>query len=271
MRRLIKLLKVHYMTLALAALVILLPLSAQSMPGGNSGRGAEPSVGVDEHPGRKIPLDIIFRDETGAAVRLSDIVSGPTIILPVYYTCRNVCVYHQARMADALKRIERRPVDEYRVISISFDEEETAEMAARSKRTYLTAMNTPFPQEGWRFLTGDAGSIRRLTDSLGYRFRREGKEFVHPVASIVISGDGTIIRYLYGMAVLPKDLALAITEAKSGVSGASVRKLMDFCFSYDPAGKGYVFNLLKVSATLIILCLGSFLAFLLLTGRKRRP
>jgi protein SCO1 len=227
-------------------------------------------VGVDEHLGAKIPLDITFRDEAGLPVRLGDLVKGPTIILPVYYRCSNVCSVLQARMANALQSLERKPVDEYRVISVSFDEEETPEMAARSKHAYLSAMKKPFPEDGWRFLTGDSASIRRLTDALGFGFQRQRHEFAHPVASIVVTGDGMIVRYLYGVSILPKDIALALVEARSGVTGSSIRKLMDYCFSYDPAGRTYVFNLLRVSATVVILCTGGFLAFLLLTGRKRQ-
>ena len=227
-------------------------------------------VGVDEHLGARIPLDISFRDEAGRPVRLADLVTGPTIILPVYYRCSNVCSVLQTRMASALQQLEREPLKQYRVISVSFDEEETPELASRSRRTYQAAIRKPFPEEGWRFLTGDAASIRRLTDALGYRFQRQRQEFAHPVVSIVVAGDGTIVRYLYGLSILPKDLALAITEAKSGITGASVRKLMDYCFSYDPAGRTYVFNLLRVSATAVILCTGGFLTFLLLSGRKKR-
>jgi len=227
-------------------------------------------VGVDEHLGARIPLDLIFRDESGAPVRLGDLVRGPTIILPVYYRCSNVCSVLQARMANALQSLERKPVDEYLVISVSFDEEETPEMAARSKHAYLSAMKKPFPAEGWRFLTGNSASIRRLTDALGYGFQRQRHEFAHPVASIVVTGDGMIVRYLYGVSILPKDLALALVEARSGVTGSSIRKLMDYCFSYDPAGRTYVFNLLRVSATVVILCTGGFLAFLLLSGKRRR-
>jgi protein SCO1/2 len=228
----------------------------------------ETATGVEERLGAKIPLDIVFRDESGAAVRLADLVSGPAIILPVYYSCRNVCAYQQGRMAGALQTLERQPLFDYKVISISFDETETPEMAARSKHTYLTAIRKPFPADGWRFLTGDAASIHRFTDAIGYRFQRQGSDFIHPVASVVISADGTIIRYLYGIAVLPKDLALAIAEAKSGIAGASVRKLMDYCFTFDPTAKTYVFNLQRVSATVVILCAGGFLAFLIL-GRKK--
>lgn len=228
-------------------------------------------VGITEHLGSSIPLDLIFRDETGKNVRLGDLITGPTIILPVYYRCTNVCFTLQGRIASALRSLGQRPVDNYRVISVSFDETETAAMAARSKRTYLGAMKGDFPPEGWRFLTGDQANIRSLTDALGFGFQRDRNEFIHPVASIVVTGSGTIVRYLYGVTVLPKDLALAITEARDGVTGSSIRKLMDYCFSYDPAGKTYVFNLLRVSATAVILCAGGFLAFLLVTGKKRKP
>jgi protein SCO1/2 len=237
--------------------------------GASAGPPAE-LVGVDEHLGAKIPLDITFRDESGAPVRLADLVKGPTIILPVYYRCSNVCFTLQGHFANALQNMEQRPLEDYRVISVSFDEEETPEMAARSKHAYLSAMKKPFPEDGWRFLTGDIASIRRLTDAIGFGFQRQRNDFAHPVVSIVVAGDGTIVRYLYGVSILPKDLALALVEAKSGVAGGSIRKLMDYCFSYDPAGRTYVFNLLRVSATVVILCTGSFLVFLLLTGRKKR-
>jgi protein SCO1/2 len=210
-----------------------------------------------------------MRDESGRPVRLGELVTGPTVILPVYYRCSNVCSVLQTRMASALQNLQRVPVAEYRVISFSFDDGETPEMAARSRHSYLSAMKKPFPEEGWRFLTGNHDSIRRLTDALGYGFQRQHQEFAHPVAVIVVAGDGTIVRYLYGVSVLPKDLALAIAQAKSGVAGTSIRKLMDYCFSYDPVGNTYVFNLLRVSATVVILCAGSFLAFLILGGKKR--
>lgn len=227
-------------------------------------------VAVDEQIGQTIPKEIEFRNEHGVAVRLADLITGPTIILPVYYSCTNVCAYQQGRMAGALKALPLIPAQDYRVISISFDENDTFESASRSKQTYLTSMKFPFPSEGWSFLTGNAINIKRFTDAIGYKFRREKNDFVHPVVSVVVSGDGKIIRYLYGITVLPKDITLALTEAKSGLTGASVRKLMEYCFSYDPEEKTYTFKLLRVSATVVIVCTGSFLAFLLLTGNQKR-
>jgi protein SCO1/2 len=256
----------------LAALLVslLLPWSAAAHTDDQITESGGATVGVAERLGAKIPLDLVFRDETGRSVRLDELVNGPTIILPVYYSCTNVCNYLQSGLASALPAVRRKPGEEYRVLSVSFDETETPALAARYKKMYLTAMSAPFPEDGWRFLTGDAASVRRLTDAAGYRFQRKGRDFIHPVASLIIARDGTIVRYLYGTTFLPKDLTLALIEARDGRVGTTIRKVVGYCFSFDPAGKTYVFNLLRVSATVVILSTGGFLAFLLLTGRKRR-
>lgn len=232
---------------------------------------AASEVGVSEHLGGKLPLDLTFRDESGKTVRLGDLIDGPTLILPVYYRCTNVCNFLQGGLAHTLPQVKRTPGSDYRVISISFDETETPELAAKNQRLYLDAMGTPFPPAGWRFLTGDAAAIQALTAAAGYRFRRVNADFVHPVASFVVSRDGTIVRYLYGTSFLPKDLTLAFTEAAEGRIGATVRGVVSFCFTYDPGQRTYVFNLLRVAATVVMLTSGSFLAFLIITGRKKRP
>lgn len=229
-----------------------------------------PEIGLDEHLGAKIPLDTIFSDETGRTVRLSELVTGPTIILPVYYSCTNVCNFMQGGLARVLPAIKPRPDIEYRVISISFDETETPELAAKYKRMYLTSMNTAFPENGWRFLTGKESEIRRLTNAAGYNYQKKGRDYIHPVASMVVAGDGTIVRYLYGTNFLAKDLTLALLEAKEGKIGKTIRTVVGYCFSFDPAGKTYVFNLLQVSASMVMLSAGGFLAYLILSGRKRK-
>jgi protein SCO1/2 len=236
-------------------------------------RDAGVQVGLEERLGAKIPLDLTFRDETGRAHRLGELITGPTIILPVYYGCTNVCNYLQGDLARVLPALRRTPGVDYRVLSISIDETETPELAASYQKMYLTAMNVPFPKAGWRFLTGDAANIRRLTEAAGYRFQRRGRDFMHPVASFVVAGDGMIVRYLYGTSFLPKDLTLALIEAGQGRTGTTIRKVVGYCFSFDPALKSYEFNLLRVSATVVILCCGGFFTFLLVTGRrsKRHP
>jgi protein SCO1 len=250
--------------------VSLLLLMLFIFSGAHTAYAEELPVGLTEHLGSKIPLDITFRDEAGRPVRLSELVTGPTIILPVYFNCTNVCYNLQWGLAQALPKIKSRPGEEYRVISISFDENDPPELAAKFKRVYLTSMHTPFPQESWRFLTGDMENIRKFTTAAGYGFQRKGRDFLHPSVSLIITSDGTIVRYLYGTTFLPKDLALALIEARDGTSGTTIRKIVDYCFTFDPEQKTYAFNLLRISATVVIVCTGSFLAFLIVTGRKRK-
>jgi len=231
---------------------------------------AEAAIGLDEKLGTRIPLDLTFRDDNGRIVRLGDLITGPTIILPVYYSCTNVCNFLQQGLARALPAVKRIPGKDYRVLSVSFDETETPALAAKYKKMYLTAMNESFSGDGWHFLTGDAPAIRKLTEAAGFHFQRSGKDFIHPVASFVVTRDGMIVRYMYGTTFLPKDVSLALLEAREGKVGATIRTVVGYCFSFDPAGKTYVFNLLRISATVIFLSAGGFLAFLLLTSGKRR-
>ena len=226
-------------------------------------------VGLDEHLGNRIPLDTVFNDERGTKVRLGDLVTGPTIILPVYYKCTNVCNYVQGGLAKILASLREKPGSAYRIISISFDPDETFEHAERTKKMYLAAIGTPFPPDGWRFLTGDRKNIHLFTDAIGFRFQQRGHEFIHPVATVIVAGDGKIVRYLSGTTFLAKDVSLALLEARDGRIGKTIRKAVDFCFTFDPAGKTYVFNILKVSATVVIITACCFLLFLLLAGNRR--
>ena len=229
-------------------------------------------VGLDERLGAKIPLNLVFRDEAGRPRPLSELIAGPTVILPVYYGCSNVCNYLQGGLARVLPALKGVPGVDYKVLSISFDETETPEQAARSKKMYLAAMDNNFPDAGWHFLTGDAANIKGLTEAAGYRFQRRGRDFMHPVASFVVAGDGMIVRYLHGTHFLAKDVTLALIEARQGRIGTTISKMVGYCFSFDPEKKSYQFNLLRVSASVIILCCGGFLTFLIITGRRgKRP
>ena len=226
-------------------------------------------VGLDEQLGALLPLDLNFRDEEGKTVQLRDLIDKPTVIAPVYYRCPNVCHFLQGELAQVLPQLSLFAGTDYQVLSISFDETEPPELARRNRDTYLTAAGGRIPAHGWRFLTGDLPEIMALTGAAGYRFQRVGADFQHPVAILVVSRDGKIVRYLHGTRFLPKDLALALAEAKAGVVGTTIRKMVQYCFSYDPEQKTYVFNVLRVAATIILATLGAFFAFLLLTGKKR--
>ncbi|WP_305043074.1 SCO family protein [Geoalkalibacter sp.] len=232
-------------------------------------REASGPVGLDERLGDYLPLDLVFHDEQGEAVTLGELIRVPTLIAPVYYQCPNVCNFLQQGLAASLPQVRLKPGEQFQVLSISFDETETPAWARNARSIHMTAMKNQFPEEAWRFLTGDAENIARFTEAIGYRFQRQGRDFLHPVAVVVVAPDGKIVRYLHGTSFLPMNLTLALLEGAEGRVGVTVKRMLEFCFSYDAHNKTYVFNLLRVSATVVIATALALLAFLLLSGRKK--
>lgn len=246
------------------------PMAHQHDPAAAAAVESAGLVGLEEKLGEHIPLDIPFVDEEGQARTLGALIQGPTVIVPIYYRCPNVCNFLQGSLAEALRGVKLTPGDDFRVISISFDETETPETAKRSQEGYLNVVGPTFPATAWSFLTGDLDSIHRFTDAIGFHFLRQNRDFQHPVTLVVVSRDGTVIRYLPGTQVLPMDLSLALVEASEGRVSTPIRKMLTFCFSYDPESRRYVFNLLRVTATTVLLCAGGLLAYLLLSGRRTK-
>lgn len=250
--------------LLLTALVILLLLPGYP-------KTAEGRVELVEQLGETIPLDTNFRDASGQSVKLAQVIDRPTLMVPVFYNCRNVCSVLLGQYASILPDVKLTPGEDYNIVTFSFDPLETPEMAAHSKKTFLNAMQAPdFPPDAWSFLVGDQDSIHRLTEGIGYYFQKDGEMFRHPVAALVVGADGTIVRYLIGQRISSIDLSMALLEASEGRIGKPIQAALQYCFSYDPEGQRYVFNLMRVSATVILLTLGSFLLFLILTGRKKK-
>ncbi|WP_139249372.1 SCO family protein [Malonomonas rubra] len=229
-----------------------------------------PRIELVEQLGEKIPLDLSFVNSAGENVQLRQLIDRPTLIVPVYYECRSVCNFMLGGLSQVLPDVKLVPGEDYEIIALSFDPEETVELAKHNKKTYLTAIQEPFPEGAWHFLTGTQENILQLTDAAGYYFAKEGKEFLHPVATFVVTPDGTIVRYLIGQRFMPLDLTMALYEASEGRIGTPIRKALEYCFTYDPEGRRYVFNLLRVSGTVILLTLGSFMLFLILSGRKKK-
>ncbi|WP_156902362.1 SCO family protein [Desulfomicrobium escambiense] len=227
-------------------------------------------VGVTEKLGGHIAADARFLDETGRPVTIGQIIDKPTIVVPIYFSCPNVCAIIQSSLTQVLPDVTLTPGVDFQVVSVSFDETDTPELAASQRRNYLAAMDFKYPESGWRFLTGDEKNIRLLTDSLGFGFRRSGKDFLHPVVVMAVSPKGKIVRYLYGTKPLAFDLTMAATEAGKEQVGLSVKRVLAYCFSYDPEGKRYAFNFMKITATGILVILGVLLVSLLLAGRKKR-
>ena len=228
-------------------------------------------IAVNEQLGRQIPADALFFDENGRKINLRDAIDKPSIIAPVYLGCMHVCPMLLTGLADALGKLETvEPGKDFQVIALSFDEMDTPTVARDKKKNYLKAIGKPFPEEEWKFLTGDAEAIKRFTESVGYRFQRDEHGFSHPVTLIVLAPGGKIVRYLYGTTFLPFDVTMAITEAQEGKVVSTTRKVLRYCFSYDPLEQTYVFNILKVLGTVIIVFVGAFFLYLMISTRKKR-
>ena len=228
-------------------------------------------VGIDEKLGQFVPLDLTFNDEVGNQVTLKQLIHTPTILTPVYLHCPNVCSLLLQNLADILNRLPAEPDKEYRVISVSFDETEKPDLALQKKRTYLKMIQKPFPEDAWSFLTGDKDNIGKVTDAIGFHFKRVGQDFEHPVALIILAPDGKIVRYMYGTDPLPFDLKIALVEASQGRIGPTIAKVVRFCFSYDPKANKLVFNMLRVTGTVTLIFALSFVMFLLFKGRRQHP
>ncbi len=225
---------------------------------------------LDERLGDYIPLSTHFTDSNGQQVLLSELIDRPTLVIPVYYRCRNVCNMLLGGLVEAIPDIKLKAGEDYRIVTFSIDTTESTDIAAHSKKTFMTALNNSIPYDSWTFLTGDDKNIRLVTDSAGYRFQKKGVDFLHPVAAFVVSGTGKIVRYLNGYRFAPLDLTMALIEASEDRIGHPIRTAISFCFSYDPAGRRYTFNLLRVSGTVILLTLGTFLLYLIFGGRKKK-
>jgi protein SCO1 len=229
----------------------------------------EPKIGLQEKLGQYVPLELTFNDEEGHPVTLRQIIHTPTILALVYYHCPNVCSLLLQNLADVLNSLPAEPEKEFAAVAISFDERETPAYALQRKKVFLQMIRKPFPGNAWRFLTGDKENILKLTEAVGFHFRRAGEDFEHPVALIILTPDGKIVRYMYGAAPLPFDLKLALVEASQGKIGPTISQITRFCFRYDPEGKKLVFNTLKVTGTVTLLFALSFAAFLFFKGKKR--
>lgn len=221
---------------------------------------------IEEKTGQFLPLDLTFVDESGRTIRLGDIIDRPTLFLPIYFYCPDICSKNLANLAIALNNLSLQPGKDFRVIALSFNEKEDFQDAAQAKRNYLKILDESFPAGEWFFLTGKEEAIRAATGAVGFRFKRiDDETFIHPAALMAVAGDGKIIRYVYG-SFLAGDIDMALSSAQSGTVVRSVRRLLDFCFNYDPKTNRSVFQTIKIA---ILVLFGVTLASLWLYYRAR--
>lgn len=229
----------------------------------------EPEVGIVEHLNDTIPLYLKFLDEDSDTVTLADIVDKPTIFSFVYFDCPGLCSPLLEGVGDVIRRTDLILGKDYQVVTISFNFRDTPEKAKEKKQTF-TERYAKDHKEGWHFLTADSATIFKVTHAFGYKVKAVGFDFVHPSAIIAVSPHGKITRYLYGINYLPLDFKMALIEAQNEEARPAGQKVLLYCFAYDPAGKRYVLDVLKVSGTVLVFILILFVIWLWRNSRRKK-
>jgi protein SCO1/2 len=227
-------------------------------------------LGIYEHLDQILPDGLTFTDENYNVVDLKKEIDKPTVIALVYYECPGLCSPLLEGVAEVITRAKLNLGTEYQVFTISFDPNEKPKLAKDKKANYVKLVKNQDVEKGWRWFTGDSTNVTNLLNSLGFKVKKQGEEFIHPASLIVLSPQGKITRYLHGTYFLPFDLKMAVIEASEGRSGPTINKVLKYCFSFDPEGKKYVMNITRISGTLIIFIAVSFLVGLLLSKKRGR-
>jgi protein SCO1 len=223
------------------------------------------NVGIEQHLDAQVPPDLTFRDETGATVKLGDYFGRKPLILNlVYYNCTMLCGEALAGLASAMRLVKFDIGNEFDVVTVSFDPRETPEMAAAKKKDYVRRYGRANAAAGWHFLTGEPDSINALTKAVGFQYQYDAKtnQYAHATAIMVLTPQGRISRYFYGVDFPPKDLRMGLVEASQGKIGNAVDAVLLFCYHYDPETGKYgaiVANILRLAAAATILIMGIFL------------
>jgi protein SCO1/2 len=260
------------LTLALAAD----PLADSAGPPSSVVPPAVANLAFEQKLGSQVPLDAVFRDEQGKIVRLADYISRrPVILVLAYYRCPQLCTLVLNGLLDGLKGLRYQPGVDFDVVTVSFDPRETPELAADKKAHYLESYARPGAEAGWHFLTGDKDQIDRLADAVGfhYSFDEKHDRFNHPSGIMILTPEGRVSRYLFGIRFLTRDLKLGVIEASEGRVGSVVDQLLLFCFHYDQETGAYSFavkNAVRAGGVLTVLVMAVML-FRVWRRERRRP
>jgi protein SCO1/2 len=226
------------------------------------------NVGIEQRLDAQVPAELPFVDDTGRQVKLGDYFGKKPLILNlVYYNCPMLCGEALAGLTSSMKLVKFDLGNEFEIVTVSFNPLETPELAAEKKRDYLKRYGRPTVAAGWHFLTGPADSINALTKAVGFQYQYDAKlnQYAHATAIMVLTPQGHISRYFYGVDFPPKDLRMGLVEASQGKIGNAVDQILLYCYHYDPATGKYgaiVNNILKLGAGLTILLLGGLLLIL---------
>jgi len=232
-------------------------------------------VGIAQRLNEQVPLDLMFTDETGQSVRLGQYFGKkPVILVPAYYECPMLCTLVLNGLVDALKLLSFDVGKELEVVTFSFDANETPAQAAKKKAAYINDYGRAGAAEGWHFLTGSAQSIERLTQAIGYQYKYlpEEKQFAHAAGITVLTPQGRISRYFYGVELSARDLRFGLIESAAERIGSPVDQLLLYCFHYDPTTGKYgmvAMGAVRIGGILTVLALAGFVIVAL--RRERNP
>jgi protein SCO1/2 len=207
-------------------------------------------IGIDQKLGNQVPLQLEFVDESGKTVKLGDFFTDgkPVIFVPAYYRCRLICNRVLDGMFDGLKRIDAkfRPSDHFEVVVLSMDPTENAEHAGNKKESMLSTLGRRRSVGGWHFLTGSEENIKKVMDSVGYRYIYDEKrsEYLHATGVMILTPEGIVSRYLMGIRYMPTDLELSLVESSKNNIGTLADQIKLLCYAYDPRSGQY--NLLVI-------------------------
>jgi protein SCO1/2 len=230
-------------------------------------------VGFDQRLGESLPLDVALRDESGRTVHLRDYFGRKPVALDlVYFDCPMLCTVSLNGLVSALGVVSFLPGREFELLTISFDSREGPSLAAHKKKAYLARLKRPEADAGWHFLTGDKASVDAIAKAVGFRYAwdEETKQFAHPAGLLVLTPQGRISRYLYGIEYAPKDLQLALVESAEGKISSPVDQLLLYCYQYNPLTGRYgptIMTVLRLAAVLTVAALGGFVFW---SWRKER-
>ena len=228
--------------------------------------GALQGVGIDQKLDEQVRLNLPFRDEAGRIVPLSTYFHGkkPVILALVYYECPMLCTQILNGLESSLKAVSFNPGQDFEVVSVSFDPTDTPEIAASKKQLLLRRYNRPNTANGWHFLTGDPDNIKALTDAVGFHYKYDpaSKQFAHASGIMILTPDGRLSRYFYGVEYAPRDVRLGLVEASRNKIGSPLDQILLFCYHYDPATGKYgalVMRMVRFAGAGFVLVCGAFL------------
>jgi protein SCO1/2 len=232
---------------------------------------------VVEQLDQQLPLDLEFTDQDGKSVRLGEYFDGqrPVILTLNYYRCPMLCGLTLNAVVDGLKEIDWTAGDEFRLLTVSFEPSETRELAYQKRQSYLAHYGRNQASAGWDFLVGPQGSIDELLDATGFpiRWNEKSSEWIHPACIMILTPDGRLSRYLYGVYYNPQTLRLSLVEASEGKIGTTVDQVLLWCFHYDPAAGSYqlaAIRLAQAGGTLTLVALLSLLTILWRRDLRRK-